>query len=176
MRPLALILIAAGVVWISSEFLEVVAGGRTAVTLGLSALFHLLLAIGLWGAYLAQPGARSPLSRIGVSAASVGYLFLILPPIAAARSASLDLPAFMREHSWATLAGMLAVLGTVAFGIAVLRGRTFPAWLGVVLVVCPLVLAIGLASGALDPVVITANVVQSVALIQMGRLAAARLG
>jgi hypothetical protein len=175
-RALAHVLVAAGAVWLLSEILEVVAGGRTAATLWLTALFHLLLAIGIWGAYLAQPGARSPLSRLGVAAASVGYLVLILPPILVAQSASLDLPAFMSAHAWASLAALLAVLGTVAFGVAILRGRSYPGWIGALLVACPLALAIGMAAGAPDLVVIAANAVQSVALIQLGRLATARLG
>ena len=64
------VLIAAGMVWIFSEMLEIVMGGRTPLTLWITAVFHLLMAVGIWGAYGSQAGGRGTLSLVAVAMAS----------------------------------------------------------------------------------------------------------
>lgn len=163
------VLIAAGLVWISSEMLEVVMGGRTPLTLWITAVFHLLMAFGIWGAYGSQAGGRGTLSLVGAVMASLGYFILIYPPIAVSQSATLTISEYIGGSIYFRFAGMLAVFGTIAFGFSVWRTRSYPMWIGIVLMVCPAVFVSVLLAGGPDLVVITANVVQSIALIAMGR-------
>ncbi len=125
----------------------------------LTAAFHLLVAGGIWAAHGGQGSARSRLSGAGAGLASAGYLLLIYPPIAVAQDASLSYAEFLRACPLFMAAGLLVTAGVTLFGVAVLRSRGYPAWIGLACLTSPLVFAgvvllegpllIGLAANAL---------------------------
>lgn len=167
-RLLLFALITGAAVWLVSEVLELVISGRSPVTLWLTASFHGLMAIGIWGAYAGQSGRRSLLSLIAAAAASIGYLLLIYPPLAASRSADTTIVEVMASSPLLQLAGLLAVLGTILFGIAVLLRRTYPEWTGVALAVCPVIFTALLMSDGPYVIGLAANMIESVALVAIG--------
>jgi hypothetical protein len=170
-RALACLLIAGGVCWIISELLELAVGGRTGLTLALTAAFHLLMAGGMWAAYLGQRGPRSPLSQVAAGLASVGYLLLVYPPIAVARNPSIPYLEFMRTRPVFMAAGLLVTAGVTLFGAAGLRSRAYPAWIGLACLVSPVAFAgVTLADG---PALIgfAANTLLGGAFVTMGVLA-----
>jgi hypothetical protein len=66
------------------------------------------------------------------------------------------------------LAGLLAVIGTVLFGVAVLHRRTYPAWTGFALAVCPVVFTALLLSNGPYVIGLAANMVEAGALVVIG--------
>lgn len=168
-------LTAAAVCWLLSELLELMFGGRTALTLALTALFHLLMSVGIWRAYRAQAGTPSTLSRAATTAASVGFLVLVYPPMAVLFDRSIDITTLMRGVPALGLAGALATLGVMAFGAAILRYRSYAQWVGIVLLVCPATFTWVMLSGAPDGIGITANIIEAVALLAMGLTSAPAL-
>lgn len=163
------VLIAAGAVWIVSELLELIMGGRTLAVLWITALFHLLMVGGIWGAYRGQAGPRSRVSLVAAAMASVGYLILIYPPLAVSQSATLTIGEYIRGSPFFTIGANLAVFGVIAFGIAVWRTRAYPTWIAIALIACPAVFTAVMLSEGPGLLAIAANIIQSIALIGMGR-------
>jgi hypothetical protein len=97
--------------------------------------------------------------------ASAGYLVLVYPPLAVSQMLATTIPEFMDANPAFRLAGLSALVGTILFGIAIFARRSYPAWTGLALVVCPAVFAATLALEWPDPIGITANLVESVALV-----------
>jgi hypothetical protein len=161
-------LIAGGACWIVSELLEMAFGGRTALTLMLTAAFHLLMVGGIWAAYAGQGDRKGRLDQVAAAMASVGYLIVVYPPIAVTRDPSLDYIEFMQSSSLFWAAGMLVTLGVALFGAAVLRSRSYPATMGLALLACPLVfMAVILLDG--PPLIgFAANVLLGSVFIAMG--------
>jgi hypothetical protein len=107
------------------------------------------------------------LSLVAAGIASLGYLIMVYPPLAVSQSASMAISEFMDVYPVFKLAGFAAVPGTVLFGIAVLRQKYYAAWTGIVLVVCPPIMAAVLLREGPMIVANVVNVVQSVAWIVM---------
>ena len=160
-RALLYALAAAAIVWAASELLEIALAGRTALTLWLTAAFHLLMVPGVQGAQAVRAGGHGLLSRGAATMASLGYLFLVVPPLAVARTPEVTILDFMGANPLFRVAGALAVLGTMLFGIAILRARSCPAWVGIALVVCPAIFSAVMGSGGPDVVAVVANLVQA---------------
>ena len=165
MKNLLYAVIAAAVCWILSEVLEIALGGRTASTLWLTAAFHFLIAFGIWGAYVGQADRKSTLSLIAAGMMSLGYLLLVYPPLAVSQAPSITITEFMDVNLIFKLAGLLAVLGTILFGVSILRQKSYVAWTGVALVLCPVIFSAIMMSEGPELVAIVANLVESVALI-----------
>ena len=167
---LAYLLIGGGVCWIISEVLELVFGGRTGLTLALTAAFHLSLAGGIWAAYLGQGSRRSRVSGVAAGLASIGYLLLVYPPIAVIRNPSIPYVDFIGTRPVLVAAGLMATLGVTLLGAAALRSRTYPAWIGMGCLVSRAVfLAIALTDG---PALLgfAANTLLGSAFVAMGVL------
>lgn len=175
MNALTWALIAAGVCWIVSEALELVFGGRTGLTLVLTAAFHLLMAGGIWAAHAGQFGGKGRLSRAAAGLASAGYLLLVYPPVAVAQDASIDYAAFMEARPLFMAAGMLATVGVTLFGAAVLRSRTTPAWVGWACLTSPPVFAGVMLFDGPPLLGFAANTLLGSAFVTMGALARRRL-
>jgi hypothetical protein len=167
-QVLPFVLIAAAVTWIISEAMELAAGGRTTSTLYLTAVFHLLMGIGIWGAYMAQAVPRHRASLVGAAMTSLGYLVLVYPPLAISTSPLMTISEFMATNAPFRIAGFLAVSGTVILGVAFLRAREYPVWTGIALVLCPIAFAGVISRGGPDVVVIAANIIQGLALAAIG--------
>lgn len=171
MTALAWLLIAGGVCWIVSEVLELVSGSRTALTLLLTAAFHLFMVAGIWAAHAGQAGRKGILSRVGAGLASVGYLVLVYPPIIAARDSSIAYEAYFRERPLLMAAGLLVTVGITVLGAALLRSRAYPMWVGLACLVCPLLFAgVALLDGP-PLIALVANSLLGGAFVTMGVLA-----
>lgn len=168
MKSLACLLIAAAGCWILSEILEIALGGRTGLTLGLTAAFHLFMVGGIWGAYAGQKGGPNALSRVAAAMVSLGFVMLVYPPIAVSQNPDVTIDLFMKAHPLFGMAGFLATLGCMLFGVAILRHRSYDRWIGFVLVVAPAVFAVTMQSGGLGVAASTANLLEGVALVAMG--------
>lgn len=168
MNILPLLLIAAAVFWIASELVELLLGGRGAVSLLLTAAFHQLMVFGIWGACLGRQRRRGPIALLGAALVSVGYLVMVYPPLAVVSDPSLTIEGFMEAHPAFKAFGLAAVLGKVLFGISILRTRIDPAWTGLALLLGPLLFAgVMLASGPVA-VAISANLLTAGALLVIG--------
>jgi hypothetical protein len=176
MKALTFALIAGGVCWIASEILELAVGGRTGLTLLLTAAFHLLMAGGIWAADAGQGTRKTALSRIAAGMASAGYLLLVYPPLAVARTPSAPYAEFMRARPLFMAAGMLVTVGVTMFGAAVLRSRAYPRWVGLVCLTSPLVFAGVMLLDGPALVGFLANTALGSAFVAMGVLARGRGG
>lgn len=175
MKALVYALIVAAVVWMLSEALELGLGGRTSLTLGMTAAFHLLMAPGVWGAYLGQPGPRSALSGVAAGMASLGYAALVYPPIAAARDPSFGITEFLDANPPFAAAAGLATFGVTLFGVAVLRTGSYARWIGVVLLVCPIAFAAVMTLGGPAGAAVAVNVVLAATFLVVGVRALVRM-
>lgn len=167
-KALVYLLMTAAGCWILSEALEIAFGARTGLTLGLTAMFHLLMAVGIWGAYAGQRGRPGALSRAAAGLASLGFFLLTYPPIAVAQTPAVTIDEFMRTHALFGLAGFLATVGTMLFGVAVLRNNSYDPWIGIVLTVAPLIFAAMMLAGGPSSIAVTANIIESIALMALG--------
>jgi len=168
LKLLPLLLIAAATFWIGSELVELLMGGRSAVSLWMTAAFHQLMVFGIWGAYRARGERRGPLALLATVLVSVGYLVLIYPPVVVALDPGQTIEGFMDANPMFTVAGLAAVFGKVLFGISILRTRIDPAWTGGVLILGPLLFAGVMLAGGAASIAIAANVCVSVALLTLG--------
>lgn len=168
MRKLAWLLVIAGAAWIVSEGLEFVGGERTAISLPLTVAFHALTAAGLWGALAGQPRGRTRLATVGVAMASLGYLALMYPPLAMARSDAVTIVEFLDANPVFNMASLLAVAGTIMYGSSIVRDRSYPAWTGAALVLCPILFTGAMTGGGLELFANAVNVVEALALVTIG--------
>jgi hypothetical protein len=171
MRALGYALIGAACCWIVSEILELGSGGRTGLTLLLTAAFHLLMVAGIWGAWAGQRGGGDLLSRLGAGMASLGYLILVYPPVAVALGSSVTAAGYVEylgSNPLFRLAGILVTVGLPLFGIAILRAGSYPLWIGLVLLVSPPVFAATALSGGPEIVSLIANMLAGLAFLAMG--------
>ena len=171
MKYLLYLTIAGASCWILSEILEIAVGGYSPLILLLTAAFHLLIALGIWGVHAGQSLEKTTLSPIAATITSIGYLLMTYPPLVVSLSTTADIMTFMESHSAFKIAGMAAVLGTMLFGISVLRLKYYPTWTGIALIVCPPIMAAVLLRQGPMIVANVVIVVQSVAWVLMSRRA-----
>lgn len=167
MRKLAWLLVAAGAVWIASEATEFITRERTSFSLALTLAFHALTAVGLWGARAGQ-ARRTRLGTVGVAMASLGYLALMYPPLAMARSDAVTIVEFLDANPVFNMASLLAVAGTIMYGSSIVRDRSYPAWTGAALVLCPILFTGAMTGGGLELFANAVNVVEALALVTIG--------
>lgn len=167
MRYLLYAALAAAGFWIISELLEIVTGGYSPLIYWLTAAFHFLIAIGIWGVHAGQSNDKNRLSLTAAAITSAGYFIMVYPPIAVSRSAGMTVAQFADANPVFAIAGLCAILGNMLFGIAVLRRKLYPVWTGVALVICPPILAVVLRNDGSMIVANVANIVQSGAWIAM---------
>jgi hypothetical protein len=134
------------------------------MTFVLTAAFHLLAALGMWGAYAGLRAGRHILGLVATAAASAGYLGLIYPPIASAMGPPGTFEALMKPGSIFGIAAMFATLGVSLFGAVVLYRKSYARWIGVALLVCPPIFATMVVTGGPVGIGIAANVVHGLAL------------
>ena len=165
MKYLIYTLIISAVCWILSEVMEITSGSRTSITLWLTSAFHFFIAFGIWGAYSGQDHKKSSLSLVAVVMVSVGYLILVYPPIAVSLTPTMTITEFMEVNVPFKFAALLAVLGTILFGVSILRHKSYAAWIGIALVVCPVIFSAVMILGGFEQIAAIANLVESGALI-----------
>ena len=136
--------------WIASEVAELLAQGYTPIVFILTAVYHLLVGIGIWGLHAAQMPRAGKLSAAGVALISLSFLVLVYFPIGAMQ-AGLTPPEFANVNPFFQLVGLINILGFILFGVAIYRAGVFPKWVGPVIASGNILFAVLLASGGGKP-------------------------
>lgn len=134
------------VAWIGSEIAELLAQGYTPTVFLLTAIYHLLAGLGIWGLHRAQAQSAGKLSLVGATLISLSFLALIYFPLGAMQ-AGLTPPEYASTRPLFQLVGLMNIFGFILFGIAIYRARIFPRWTGPMLAIGNLLFAALLASG-----------------------------
>lgn len=134
------------VAWIGSEIAELLAQGYTPTVFFLTAIYHLLAGLGIWGLYHAQAQYAGKLGLVAASLISLSFLVLVYFPLGAMQ-AGLTPPEYASTRPFFQLFGFMNILGFILFGIAIYRARVFPRWTGPVLAIGKILFATLLAAG-----------------------------
>lgn len=118
--------------WGISEVLEIIQGGHTPFVYYLTATYHLLAAIGIWGLYRKQTAGKDTFNTISVVVPSIAYLALVFFPIQLMNS-GLAMRDFLDNHPFYKIVGFVWFIGMVLFSISIIRTNYFPKWSGIVI-------------------------------------------
>lgn len=119
--------------WIVSEVFEIVQGGYSPEVYYLTAAYHVLAGIGVWGIYKVQTPRKNLINLTATAIASIGYLFFAIFPLQVMRS-GLSMAEFVAANPIYKLAGLVWFAGMMLFSISVIRTGYFPRWAGVIMV------------------------------------------
>lgn len=168
MKILIHTLIAGAGFWILSDIMELVLKENAPATLWLTALFHLLIAVGIWGAYLGQSTSGSRLSAVATLLISLGYFTFVYPQIAILQNPVMTFAEFLNTNPVFLLIGFISMLGMMLFGLSILIENTYEKWTGIFFLVCPVVSGVLIVFEGLELFTIIPNVAISVAFIAIG--------
>ncbi|MEZ4953927.1 MAG: hypothetical protein R2825_10170 [Saprospiraceae bacterium] len=167
MKYLPHIMIAAAICWIISEIMEVSVGGYTPLILQLTALFHLLAAIGIWGLHFGQTKEKNKWSLYGSILLTIGYLILTAVPLIVLSRGYSEPGEVVAAYPILKIFGAFSIVGILLFGSAVIKINYFPKWTGIVFIVCSLVTFGILAAKGNMLIANVANIIVSVTMIKM---------
>lgn len=159
--------------WIGSEVIEIAQGGYNATVYYLTAAFHLLAGIGIWGLHFLQSRKQNTLSAVGTVMISLTYLALTYLPIQVMHSGLSGLE-FAAANPVYKIPGMINVFGLIVFGIAVIRTKFFPAWTGVIIILGSITFAVAMTQG-LQIIANINNIILATTIIYMCMLGYQRL-
>lgn len=117
--------------WIITEVLEMASPtGSTTLSLWMTTLWHPILALGFWGLHKSQAREKNTLSLVG--ALLIILSFLVFAPASLIMiNASIDsFSAFLQQYPVYQVVGLVSLIGNLLFGIAMIRTRFYPAWMG----------------------------------------------
>lgn len=134
MKPLLIIAILGFGCWMFSEVLEIVRRGYSPAVYYLTAAYHFLAGIGVWGIYRAQTREKSLFNLAVTAIVSVAYISMTLFPLQVMWS-GLSMGEFISANPVYKLAGLVWFIGMILFSISVIRSGFFPKWAGVVMVI-----------------------------------------
>ncbi|MEM7701028.1 MAG: hypothetical protein AAF251_03745 [Pseudomonadota bacterium] len=132
--------------WIGSEVAELWANGYTPLVFVLTAIYHLLAGIGIWGLHAAQMRGADKLSAIGTVLISLSFLVLVYFPIGAMQ-AGLTPQDYAFANPLFQLVGTINIAGFILFGVAIYRAGVFSKWVGPVIAIGNILFAVLLATG-----------------------------
>lgn len=132
MRILLWFAIAGFGVWAASDIIEAVEGERTPAVYYLTSVYHALAAVGVWGIHRAQSDNGWNLSTLAAAMQSIGLAWVILLPLQM-MSSGMEPRAFVAEHPYFVIGGILNVLGMIVFGAAIWRCGVYPRWTALVI-------------------------------------------
>lgn len=132
--------------WIGSEVAELLANGYTPLVFVLTAIYHLLAAIGIWGLHAAQMRGADKLSATGAALISLSFLVLVYFPLGAMQ-AGLTPQEYAFANPLFQIVGIINIAGFILFGVAMYRAGVFPRWVGPVIAIGNILFAILLATG-----------------------------
>ncbi|GMQ24646.1 hypothetical protein Aoki45_13280 [Algoriphagus sp. oki45] len=112
--------------WLVSEVMEMIEG-YTPTVYYLTAGYHFLAGIGIWGLHKAQSPGKNPLSQLGALLALIAYLGLTFFPIQVMNS-GMSIPEFLEAKPLYKVPGAVWFVGMILFGISVRNTRFFPSW------------------------------------------------
>lgn len=135
--------------WAVSDILEAIAGERTPAVYYLTAAYHALAAIGVWGIHRVQSGTGLNLSTMATAMQSLGLAIVIVLPIQIMRS-GMEPGEYASQNPHFVAGGLLNVLGMIVLGLAIWRCAVFPRWTAVAIPVgAVLFLALGVTDAGL---------------------------
>lgn len=156
--------------WILTELLEMRApGGHTPLSLWVTTIWHPILALGFWGLHRGQSPARSPLSLIATSLVIVGLLVFAPLSVMFLYSKAVTLDTFVQQRPLFLAAGLLTVIGVALFGVASIRARHYPTWMGCGILAALLLVVIKTAGKLPEPVQHAGFIMLSLIIISMAR-------
>ncbi|MCO6509878.1 MAG: hypothetical protein J5I65_03725 [Aridibacter famidurans] len=120
--------------WAISEVLEIVQRGYSPSVYYLTAAYHVLAGIGVWGIYKAQTAGKNLFNLVATAIASIAYLSFSAFPLQVMWS-GLSMAEFVAANPIYKLAGLVWFTGMILFSISVIRTGYFPGWAGVVMVI-----------------------------------------
>lgn len=141
--PLAATAVLGGILWIVAELIEGLGAGLTPLTLWLTAVAFLLLAVGVMALHRVQAAVAGPLSFGGAILMAVGFLGFLLPLFAILAGRLTATGAQPGTLELMFLAALVAlVLGGVMLGLAIMRAGILPARLGAALTIVSLAMIV----------------------------------
>ena len=114
-------------VWALSDILEAVEGARTPTVYYLTAIYHALAAIGVWGIHRVHSDNGWNLSTLATVMQSLGLAIVIVLPIQILHS-GMEPGEFASQNPHFVAGGLLNVLGMIVLGVAIWRCAVFPRW------------------------------------------------
>lgn len=136
-------------VWAVSDILEAIEGARTPTVYYLTAIYHALAAIGVWGIHRVQSDTGWNLSTFATAMQSLGLAIVIVLPIQILHS-GMEPAEFALQNPHFVAGGLLNVLGMIVLGIAIWRCAVFPRWTAVAIPVgAVLFITMGVADAGL---------------------------
>ncbi|HUF03012.1 MAG TPA: hypothetical protein VMM38_02445 [Aridibacter sp.] len=120
--------------WTVSEVLEIVQGGYSPAVYYLTAAYHVLAGLGIWGLYKRQTPQKNVFNLASTAIASVAYLSFTRFPIQVMRS-GLSMADFVNANPIYKIGGLVWFVGMLLFSVSVFRTGYFPRWTGVIMVI-----------------------------------------
>lgn len=139
MKNLLQIMILASVCMVISQAMEIVSGPTTSGTAINMAAFA-LFGIGIWGLHQQQTQSRkSTMSLLGTALLSLGALAFVVLSVQIMQALQAGQPLDFVTLPVYMVAGACVGLGTILFGLSIIRINHFPWWTGILLMILPLV-------------------------------------
>ncbi|QQS40904.1 MAG: hypothetical protein IPM63_16285 [Acidobacteriota bacterium] len=120
--------------WLVSEVFEIVQRGYSPEVYYLTAAYHVLAGIGVWGIYKAQTAGKNLFNLAATAIASIAYLSFAIFPLQVMWS-GLSMAEFVAANPAYKLAGLVWFVGMILFSVSVTRTGYFPRWTGVIMVI-----------------------------------------
>ncbi len=166
----AVLLMVGGLVYSAAEVLEMFRGVTSGVVQVMLVGFA-CLGLGVWGAHFGQADKGGRLSLVGTGLLSVAYLIFAggMLTMVAGGSFALDASGETRvaEQLWVLIGFLFMILGAPLFGFATLRARVYPRWIGVALLVLPVVSGATALMGVLATVVTNLSNILVIGLVNV---------
>lgn len=158
--------------WILTEVLEMAsAKGSTPLSLWLTTLWHPILALGFWGLHKRQFPAKNVLSLAGAILLILSLLAFAPVSILILYSEVNTFSEFLEQNPGFQVAGLASVAGYILFGIAVIRSRFYPGWMGYALIGAMLLSVVQTFGGLPDVVQHVAFIALSLVVVGMASFA-----
>ena len=136
MKKLLYAAILGALLWILSEILELTSlQGLTPWSLWMTSIWHPVLALGFWGLHKSQSPNKNILSLIGVILLILSFIGFAPVSLIILHSEVNTFSEFLKQNPMFQIFGLFSVLGYLLFGIAMIRTKYFPGWMGYALII-----------------------------------------
>ena len=154
-------------VYLTSDILEVGQGHFSPFRLALTYAAEAAIPLFVLGLYALQRPHIGRLGLFGAAAYAYSYVFFTSTVVYALVAHTHDYQGVTKTFgAWMVVHGLIMLIGGVAFGIAVVRARTFPRWTGVCLAIGVVLVAAASGQGTIARTI--AEAVPAAAFIGMG--------
>jgi hypothetical protein len=155
------------IVYLTSDILEVGQGHFSPFRLALTYAAEAAIPLYVLGLYALQRPHIGRLGLFGAAAYAYSYVFFTSTVVYALVAHTHDYQDVTKTFgAWMVLHGLIMLIGGVAFGIAVVRARTFPRWTGMCLAIGVVLVVAASGQGTVARTI--AEAVPAAAFIGMG--------